>query len=94
MRSAVSLRGRVAWEVRGCERGASAVGCGAGAVEGARRYLAGYLPDDLDCWITASPPSNECALHLEREVPFTVGRPRRVRGRVEVFRLLVGVDEG
>jgi len=27
-------------------------------------------------------------------VPFTVGRPRRVRGRVEVFRLLAGVDEG
>ena len=53
VRSAVSLRGRVAWAVRGCDRGASAVECGAGAVEGARRYLAGYLPDDLDCWITA-----------------------------------------
>jgi hypothetical protein len=48
VRSAVSLRGRVAaWAVRGCERGASAVGCGAGTVEGARRYLRGYLPDDL-----------------------------------------------
>ena len=45
-------------------------------------------------WTAGSPPSNECALHLEREVPFTVGRPRRVRGRVEVFRLLAGVDEG
>ena len=44
MRSAVSLRGRVAWAVRGCERGASAVGCGAGTVEGARRYLQDIFP--------------------------------------------------
>ena len=42
-------------------------------------------------WIGA----RECALAKgPASVPFTVGRPRRVRGRVEVFRLLAGVDEG
>ena len=61
MRSAVSLRGRVAWAVRGCERGASAVGCGAGTVEGARRYLQDIFPT---IWTAGSPPSNECALPL------------------------------
>ena len=74
--------------MRGCERGASAVGCGAGAVDGARRYLQDIF-DDLDP-VTA----RECALFTSSGVPFTVGRPRRVRGRVEVFRLPAGVDEG
>ena len=74
--------------MRGCDRGASAVECGAGTVKGARRYLEDIFPT------ISSVPANVPFAKGPASVPFTVGRPRRVRGRVEVFRLPAGVDEG
>ena len=57
-------------------------------MNGARRYLQDIFPT------ISSVPANVPFAKGPASVPFTVGRPRRVRGRVEVFRLLVGVDGG
>jgi hypothetical protein len=57
---------------------------------GREKISRGYLPDDL----IGAREQNVPFAKGPASVPFTVRRPRRVRGRVEVFRLLAGVDEG